>query len=223
MPGEKEIIQKVDVNKDWTIDVTELNNFLKNSKEDDLKDLAQTLDRDNKALEPIIHVALYKAHDDIAQKIMKNENLTSSDISLLKLYIYLVKNETDISFQAEKDFTKNYSLQKEIRSINPGYKNPLLQTKKTVSIVSIEHQKNEKITFENLSFQERMLQINLILKSADIYYQYLQSKAVPLNLMYFNEFQDKIKDAHRVETLSKENLQFYLNEIFKEYNAPGMP
>jgi hypothetical protein len=97
MPAE--ILNQIDINPDREIQKEEIAKFLDNkisgfpANEENLKSIAKELDdnmHDKKYEYYIDANILYKAHDDILQKIKENKDLTPSDINLLKLFLYLI-------------------------------------------------------------------------------------------------------------------------------------
>jgi hypothetical protein len=129
MPNQ-EILNKVDINKDFNITTKELNDFLtdKNTKEADIKQVADELNKDNQYLLVMMEETLNTSHDDIVNKIKKNQELTKTDILTFKLRRYLITKKTDLVFTSKGDRTEIYA---DVMKINAAYKSKIFEKKTT--------------------------------------------------------------------------------------------
>jgi len=130
MPGEnQEILKKIDINQDFNITTKELNDFLnnKNTKEEDIKAVADELNKDNQYLLVMIESTLNTSHDDIVNKIKKNQELSKTDILIFKLRRYLIQNKKNTDLSSKGNRTEIYA---DVMKINAVYKSVAFEKKK---------------------------------------------------------------------------------------------
>gem|GEM_PF-6204762 len=111
-----------------------MNDFFnnKNTKEDDIQALAVELNKQNQYLLPMIEGTLNTSHDDIVNKIKKNQELTKTDILTFKLRRYLILNKKDTDLSSKGNRTEIYA---DVTKINPVYKSTVFEKKTTSPLV----------------------------------------------------------------------------------------
>jgi len=124
-----EILKKIDINQDFNITQKELNDFLnnKNTKEEDIKAVADELNKDNQYLLVMIESTLNTSHDDIVNKIKKNQELSKTDILMFKLRRYLIQNKKNTDLSSKGNRTEIYA---DVMKINAVYKSVAFEKKK---------------------------------------------------------------------------------------------
>ena len=124
-----EILKKIDINQDFNITTKELNDFLnnKNTKEEDIKAVADELNKDNQYLLVMIESTLNTSHDDIVNKIKKNQELSKTDILIFKLRRYLIQNKKNTDLSSKGNRTEIYA---DVMKINAVYKSVAFEKKK---------------------------------------------------------------------------------------------
>jgi len=124
-----EILKKIDINQDFNITQKELNDFLnnKNTKEEDIKAVADELNKDNQYLLVMIESTLNTSHDDIVNKIKKNQELSKTDILIFKLRRYLIQNKKNTDLSSKGNRTEIYA---DVMKINAVYKSVAFEKKK---------------------------------------------------------------------------------------------
>jgi len=124
-----EILKKIDINQDFNITQKELNDFLnnKNTKEEDIKAVADELNKDNQYLLVMIESTLNTSHDDIMNKIKKNQELSKTDILIFKLRRYLIQNKKNTDLSSKGNRTEIYA---DVMKINAVYKSVAFEKKK---------------------------------------------------------------------------------------------
>jgi len=124
-----EILKKIDINQDFNITTKELNDFLnnKNTKEEDIKAVADELNKDNQYLLVMIESTLNTSHDDIVNKIKKNQELSKTDILMFKLRRYLIQNKKNTDLSSKGNRTEIYA---DVMKINAVYKSVAFEKKK---------------------------------------------------------------------------------------------
>ena len=124
MPEQSEILKKIDINEDFNITTKELNDFLtdKNTKDADIKQVADELNKDNQYLLVMIQDTLYTSHNEITDKIKKGQELTKTDILAFKLRFYLIEKKTNTELTSKGDWKE---IQGEIMKINGLYKSKI--------------------------------------------------------------------------------------------------
>jgi len=124
-----EILKKIDINQDFNITQKELNDFLnnKNTKEEDIKAVADELNKDNQYLLVMIESTLNTSHDDIVNKIKKNQELSKTDILMFKLRRYLIQNKENTDLSSKGNRTEIYA---DVMKINAVYKSVAFEKKK---------------------------------------------------------------------------------------------
>ena len=137
-----EILKKIDINQDFNITQKELNDFLnnKNTKEEDIKAVADELNKDNQYLLVMIESTLNTSHDDIVNKIKKNQELSKTDILIFKLRRYLIQNKKNTDLSSKGNRTEIYA---DVMKINAVYKSVAFEKKKAWPLVN----KNVKETW----------------------------------------------------------------------------
>ena len=124
-----EILKKIDINQDFNITQKELNDFLnnKNTKEEDIRAVADELNKDNQYLLVMIESTLNTSHDDIVNKIKKNQELSKTDILMFKLRRYLIQNKKNTDLSSKGNRTEIYA---DVMKINAVYKSVAFEKKK---------------------------------------------------------------------------------------------
>jgi len=124
-----EILKKIDINQDFNITQKELNDFLnnKNTKEEDIRAVADELNKDNQYLLVMIESTLNTSHDDIVNKIKKNQELSKTDILIFKLRRYLIQNKKNTDLSSKGNRTEIYA---DVMKINAVYKSVAFEKKK---------------------------------------------------------------------------------------------